>query len=113
MCPSEHLSTVSGTTLHFWMQTLLAHGTTLLRSTWHWTIKQCQLLHSQLCMVVAPCPWAARQVSATPFILDSFQWTHPAAPYPASLCTFLHALRVGAHDMRPLISSPVSPTATS
>lgn len=35
--PSEHLSTASGATLHFWIQTLLAHGTALLQSTWCWT----------------------------------------------------------------------------
>ena len=35
--PSEHPSTLPGATLHSWLQTLLAHGSALFRSTWHWS----------------------------------------------------------------------------
>ena len=98
--PSEHPSTVPGATLHHWLQTLLACGSALFQSTWHWSPDQCSMLHAYLGMVVAPAPWVACAVDSPPFSLGLFDWGLPPAPYPASLCTFLHALRVGApwHD---------------
>ena len=47
-------------------------------------------------MVVAPAPWVASAVPVLPFSLDAFSWSLPPVPYPAPVCTFLHALRVGA-----------------
>ena len=94
--PSEHPSTLPGATLHSWLQTLLAHGSALFRSTWHWSREQCQLFHTHLCMVVAPAPWVASAVPVLPFSMDAFSWSLPPVPYPAPVCTFLHALRVGA-----------------
>ena len=88
--------TATGSTLHAWIRALLAHGAQLLQSRWLWSQSQAQLLHAHLSMVVAPSTWTAVPVAASPASLNAIDGARAARPYPAVLCTFLHALRVGA-----------------
>ena len=88
--------TATGSILHSWIRALLAHGAQLLQSRWLWSQSQAQLLHAHLSMVVAPSPWTAVPAAAPPVPLNMIDWARAARPYPAVLCTFLHALRVGA-----------------
>ncbi len=89
-------SSLAGSTLHYWIRSLLAHGEPFLRSNWHWSHAQCQLLHASLSLVVAPSSWRAAPVTTLPFDPELLPWPSPARPFPAALCAFFHALRVGA-----------------
>jgi hypothetical protein len=95
-CPSACASSLAGSTLHHWIRSLLAHGDSFLRAHWHWSLAQCQLLHASLSLVVAPSPWRAAPVTTLPFDPERLPWPSPARPFPAALCAFFHALRVGA-----------------
>jgi hypothetical protein len=94
--PSEHPSARTGAALYSWLKALLADGTPLLEQLWHWTRPQCQLLHAQLAQVVSSRPWNPHPIPALPFPMDDFAWDSRPQAFPAALCTFLHALRVGA-----------------
>ena len=78
--PSGCASSLAGSTLHYWICTLLAHGDTFLRSHWHWFNAQCQLLHASL--VVAPSTWRAVPVTAPTFDPEPF-------PLPSQIRPFL------------------------
>ena len=94
--PSACAATRPGAALHQWISTLLVHGSPLLRSAWHWSGEQCQFLHAQLSLVVAPAPWSAVPILTAPFDPGRLAWASTARPFPATLCAFFHALRVGA-----------------
>ena len=97
--PAQPLSAAqnhSGQALHNWIQALLEHGSTLLPQLWHWTPTQSQFLYTQLAQLVAPVPWSTSTVHILPFHLDQFRWEAQPRPFPAGMCAFLHALRVGA-----------------
>jgi hypothetical protein len=89
-------ATATGLTLFTWVRALLAHGPVLLPSRWMWSPEQAQLLHANLALVVAPSPWTALPASSPAVCADSISWDPPPRLYPATLCAFLHALRVGA-----------------
>ncbi len=65
-------------------------------TSWHWSHAQCQLLHASLSLVVAPSTWRAMPVTSPSFDPEPFSRPSPARPFPAALCAFFHALRVGA-----------------
>ena len=94
--PSACHHSLTGETLHGWIQALLAHGPALLPAKWHWSHEQCQLLHTQLIQLVSPAPWTPTTVTAPPVSPDFIRWNSTARPFPATMCAFLHALRVGA-----------------
>ena len=94
--PSADPSARPGGLLHLWIRTLLAHGHLALSELWHWPHQQCQFLYSQLSGIVAPAPWALLPVHRPPVDPGSILWDARPRPFPASLCAFFHALRVGA-----------------
>ena len=94
--PSLSPHSRTGAVLHHWISTLLVHGTELFMGQWRWDIEQCQFVHAHLAQLANPIPWLATAVAAAPFDITIFAWDGPTRPYPAALCAFLHALRVGA-----------------
>ncbi len=100
--PSLAAQSRVGEALHGWIQALLTHGSTLLPELWHWSHTQCQFLHAQLTQLVAPTPWSTTAVLNLPFRLEQFKWDARPRPFPAGICAFLHALRVGAPWARAL-----------
>jgi hypothetical protein len=92
LIPTESNHTVPGAALHLWAQTLIRHGSATLSAVWHWSHEQTQALHAHLTSLVAPAPWTLRPLDGTPFDATAVCWDL----HPATLCAFLHALRVGA-----------------
>ena len=81
---------------HLWAQTLIRHGIATPSAAWHWSPEQTQTLHAHLTCLVAPAPWTLRPMDGTPPNAMAVCWDTPPRPYPAAMCAFLHALRVGA-----------------
>ena len=85
-----------GGLLHLWIQTLLAHGHVALSELWHWPHHQTQFLYSQLSGVVGPSIWTVYPVTRPPVDPGRIHWNTRPRPFPAGMCAFFHALRVGA-----------------
>ncbi len=86
--PSACAATRPRAALHQWISTLLVHGPPLLRSAWHWSCEQCQFLHAQLSLVVAPAPWSVVPILTAPFDRGRLAWPPTAWPFPAALCAY-------------------------
>ncbi len=100
--PTWSTATTTGLTLFSWIRALIAHGSALLQSRWRWPPEQAQLLYANVSLVVAPAPWSALPASSSAVCADSIAWSSPPRPYPATLCSFLHTLRIGAPWQRAL-----------
>jgi hypothetical protein len=85
-----------GAALHLWIKTLIMHGSATLSTVWHWSLEQTQYLHAHLMQLAAPCLWTLSPLDHPPLDPAAIRWDLPARLYPATLCAFLHSLRVGA-----------------
>ena len=84
-----------GRRLHSWIASLLAHGSAASPPSWHWSLEQCLMLHSHLLYLVAASPPLLVPTTPDALPIASIDWSSQPRPYPATLNTFLHTLRVG------------------
>jgi hypothetical protein len=93
--PAQHSLAKPGSDLHSWIRALLIHGATILPEAWHWGPEECQTLFAHLTCLVAPGAPQRLPASTSDIVLSAVDWLTPSRSYPAALCAFLHALRVG------------------
>ena len=88
-------TTRPGRRLHSWITSLLAYGSAAIPPSWHWSLEQCLMLHSHLLYLVAASPPLLVPTTPDALPIASIDWSSQPRPYPATLNTFLHTLRVG------------------
>ena len=93
--PAPDLPT-AGAILWACVRSILDGGSAFLQSHWSWTSSQSTLLHSHMLSLSSSSDWTACPVAELPVPADSILRHAQPRPFPAPLCVFLHAVRVGA-----------------